>query len=166
VILGFDFTSGYATLIYVLGGLLVIVALPPPARSPVIVLGAPTYSYSVMTVPERRLEPKRYLTRLGVEYIIENKEATVTVTEVVTGVRRKNDGREEQFDAFKAPALAPLEKAPVRGFQLPLEIFDGLAEDDYEVAFLFWVRFTSTDVGRWEVVYDPKKRSHESAHFR
>jgi hypothetical protein len=53
----------------------------------------------------------------------------------------------------------------VRGFQLPLEIFDGLAEDDYEVAFLFWVRFTS-DVGRWEVVYDPKKRSHQSAHFR
>jgi len=54
----------------------------------------------------------------------------------------------------------------VRGFQLPLEIFDGLAEDDYEVAFLFWVRFTSPDRGRWEVVYDPKKRSHESAHFR
>ena len=100
MVLGFDFESWYATLIYILGGLLVLVAAlekvygwsrwvhrlfrpkpaAPPSRAPVIVLGGPSYSLSVETLQERRLEKTRLLTCLAVSYLIENKEAAVTVT--------------------------------------------------------------------------------------
>src|SRR5205085_1121857 len=101
------------------------------------------------------------LTCLAVSYLIENKEAAVTVTEVETGVRRRDDGREQRFEAFKAAALAPFEKTPVFGFVLAQEIFEGLTDPDYTSAFLFWAHFTAPDGRRWAVIYDPEGRSHD-----
>ena len=80
-----------------------------------IVMGAPNYHYSCAPLHERRIEQEKLLTRLEVGFVIENKEALVTVTKLAAGVRRADDGREQQFDAFNAPALAPLHDAPVRG---------------------------------------------------
>lgn len=183
--LGFDFTSGYAAVIYVLGGLLVVVAAleklygwthwvrrrfflgPEPSErapeAPIIVLGAPGYSYSKVTINERQLTQIPYITRLDPSYLIENKEAAVTVTDVTTGVRRKDDGREHEFENFRAPALAPLEKAPVGNVSIPKDLFDGLTEQDYQGAFVFWVRFRAHGGTRWEVSYDPSTQEHARA---
>jgi hypothetical protein len=134
----------------------------PPAtpKPPVIVLGAPSYSISTTPINERTLTKKAYLTRLDPSYLIENKEAAITVTDVTTGARRKDDGREHTFEAFGAPALAPLEKAPVQNVSLPEDIFDGFTEQDYKEAFVFWTRFTAPGYVRWEVVYDPSTGKH------
>jgi hypothetical protein len=183
MILGFDFTSEWATLIYVLGGALVVVAAlekvfgwfgrlrrrfrPAPPIPPVIVLGAPGYAYSTVTDPsERKLEQTRYLEKLTIGYLIENKEANITVTDVETGVRRKDTDLDQHFGAFKAPALAPLEKTPVQGFEVSHEFFDGLAEDDFQQVLRLWVRFTAPDRRRWEVTYDPVARDHSAVVVR
>jgi hypothetical protein len=174
--LAFDFTSGYAAIIYVVGGLLILVAAaeklygwsaalkrrlrPEPPTPPIIVLGAPTYHISLETVRERKLTPLNYLTKLDPSYLIENKEATVTVTDVTTGVRRKDDGRQHTFGDFKAAALAPLQTAPVRNVSLPFDLFDGLTDQDYQAAFIFWAHFTAPGGVRWEVGYDPQTREH------
>jgi hypothetical protein len=127
---------------------------PPPPRSPVIVLGAPTYSLSAVPLNERRAEQEKLLTRLSVAYYIENKEALVTITNVHAGVRRHADGREQRFEAFNAPALAPLEKTRVANFEVDREMFEGLVESDYKVAFVWWAHFTAPDGTRWEIAYD------------
>jgi hypothetical protein len=62
---------------------------PTPPQAPVIVLGHPGYSYNTVPLMERRLEKRALLTRLDPYYMIENKEATITVTDVTTGVRRE-----------------------------------------------------------------------------
>jgi hypothetical protein len=179
VVLGFAFTAWYALLAYVAGAYLLwrtfagqLVAdartvrralRPEPTQTPptpVVVLGHPGYSYSTTTFPERRLEEREYLTRLDPSYLIENKDATITVTDVTTGVRRRDDGREHTFAEFKAPALAPRETAPVRGVSIPHDLFDGLTEQDYEGAFFFWARFTALGGERCEVTYDPVAREH------
>lgn len=180
MLLGFDFTSSYATAIYVIGGLLVVVAAleklygwgrvvkhrvrpepEAPAESPIIVLGHPGYSISTETITERRLTPLNYLTKLDPFYVIENKEALVTVTDLTTGVRRKDCRGEHTFDNFKAAALAPLQTAPVRDVSIPRDLFDELTDQDYQTAFFFWVHFTSPGGIRWEVSYDPETRDHE-----
>lgn len=135
---------------------------PPPPRAPVIVFGAVDYLPSTFAVPERRLKPRRYLSELRVRYLIENKEATVTVTNVETGARRRDDGRVERFEAFRAPGLAPLETAPAESFRLSREIIDGLADNDFEQAFVFWARYTTPDGTRWETTYDPAANDHAS----
>lgn len=135
----------------------------PAPESPVVVLGHPSYSYDTMTFPERRLQQRNYLTQLDPSYLIENKEATITVTDVTTGARRRDDGREHAFAEFKAPAIAPGEKAPVMGVSIPQDLFDGLTDEDHEGAFLFWARFSAPGGARWEVVYDPVKIEHSRA---
>lgn len=126
---------------------------PAPPKPPVVVLGGPTYHYSVQPLHERRLQQEKLLTRLAVAFRIENKEALVTVTKVEAGVRR-TDGREQRFEAFKAPALAPLSEAPVRNFQIDRAMFEGLVESDFKAAFIWWARFTAPDGSRWEIGYD------------
>jgi hypothetical protein len=185
LLLGFDFTSSYATVVYVVGGLLVLVAAlekvfgwggwlrrhlrpepPPIVEPPIIVLGAPGYYSSTEQIVERRLTPLNYLTRLDPRYLIENKEASVTVTDLTTGVRRRDDGREHAFENFKAAALAPLEKAPVTNVSIPPDLFEGLTDQDVETAFLFWARFTGPGGLRWEVSYDPQTSDHQRRQLR
>jgi len=69
-------------------------------------------------------------------------------------VRRQTGGREQRFEAFNAPALAPLEKAPVNNFEIDPTMFEGLVESDFAAAFLWWVRFTAPDGTRWEIGFD------------
>jgi hypothetical protein len=102
---------------------------------------------------------ERLLTRLNAQFLIENKEALVTVTRLEAGVRRK-DGREQHFDAFNAPALAPLSEAPVRNFEVDPAMFEGLVESDFEAAFVWWVRFTAPDGTRWEIGYEGETRDY------
>lgn len=104
MILAFDFTSWYAAVIYVVGGVLVLVAAgeklfgwsrwlrqrlwPEPPQRP-LVLRDRSFTYSTETVPERRLEPRRYLEGLSATYRVENKEPKMTVLDISSGVRRK-----------------------------------------------------------------------------
>jgi hypothetical protein len=133
---------------------------PPPITPPVVVVGHPYYSYSTTSINERTLTKRAYLTRLEIGYSIENKEGVLTVTDVVTGVRRRDDGREHQDPGFRGAAIAPREAAPVRAYELPLELFDGLEERDHDGAFLVWARYTSPDEHRCEEIYDPVSRDH------
>lgn len=126
---------------------------PPPPRAPVVVIGGPTYHYSVVPLNERRIEQEKLLTRLNVSFLIENKEALVTVTKLEAGVRRK-DGREQRFQAFRAPALAPLHDAPVQNFEVDPGLFEGLVESDFRSGFVWWARFTGPDGTRWEIGFD------------
>jgi hypothetical protein len=126
---------------------------PVPPAAPVIVFGAPSFSYSMVPLHERRIEQEKLLTMLSASFLIENKEALVTVTKVEAGVRR-TDGREQRFEAFKAPALAPLHTAPVNGFEVETSMFEGLVESDFKEAFVWWARFTAPDGTRWEIGYD------------
>jgi hypothetical protein len=87
------------------------------------------------------------------------------VTDLTTGVRRRDDGREHAFDNFRAAALAPLEKAPVANVSIPRDLFDGLTDQDVETAFLFWARFTGPGGVRWEVSYDPQTGDHRRRQF-
>jgi hypothetical protein len=87
------------------------------------------------------------------EEIRAHGEALVTVRNLEAGVRR-TDGREQRFEAFKAPALAPLSEAPVRNFAVDQVMFEGLAESDFRAAFVCWARFTAPDGTRWEIGYD------------
>jgi hypothetical protein len=180
LLLGFDVTSGWATLVYVIGGLLLVVAIleklfgwgswikrklrpepETPAEAPIIVLGHPGYTITTETITERRVTPLNYLTRLDPDYVIENKEALITVTDLTTGARRKDGSGEHAFDNFKAAALAPLHTAPVRNVSVPRDLFDGLTDQDYETAFVFWAHFTAPGGIRWEVAYDPQTGDHE-----
>lgn len=126
---------------------------PAPPRAPVVVMGGPTYHYSVVPLTERRIEQEKLLTRLNVSFLIENKEALVTVTKLEAGVRRR-DGREQRFQDFNAPALAPLHDAPVRGFEVDPVLFEGLVESDFRAEFVWWARFTAPDGTRWEIGFD------------
>src|SRR5947207_1814346 len=65
---------------------------PEPPRPPIIVLGAPGFSLSMQPLNERRIVQEKLLTRLNASFLIENKEALVTVTKLEAGVRRKDDG--------------------------------------------------------------------------
>jgi hypothetical protein len=176
VVLGFDLVSWYGALVAVALAYLLWASVldtghrhfqaikrrlrPPAPESPLVVLGQPDYSFDTVTVRERRLEKRAYLTVLVVTYAIENKDAAATVTEVTTGVRRKDDGREHAFVRVKAPALTPGESASVRDFAIPKDLFDGLTDRDYYFAFLFWARFTAPGGVRWEVVFDPETTEH------
>jgi hypothetical protein len=94
VLAAFDFTSWYATLIYVVGGLLVLVAAAeklvgwscwlrkrrrPSERSvvvdePDVVLGHPGGEQSMTPLHELTGDESRRLTRVAPRYLIENKE--------------------------------------------------------------------------------------------
>jgi hypothetical protein len=126
---------------------------PAPPKAPIIVMGGPAYHVSVVPLHERLIEQEKPLTRLMVSFLIENKEALVTVTKLEVGARR-TDGREQRFEAFKAPALAPLEKAPVNNFEIDPWMLEGLVESDFQAAFVWWVRFTAPDGTRWEIAFD------------
>jgi hypothetical protein len=170
----FDFTSWYATVVYIVGGVLALVSAleklygwsrwlgsrrslrattSQPRRPPVIVVGGVSYSYSTTTINERTLTQRAFLTRLEANYAIENKEAAVTVTDVTTGVRRKEGGGQHASD-FRFVAMAPRDRELVR-LEVPFELFDGLTDRDYEDAFLFWVRFTAPEGWRCETRLDP-----------
>jgi hypothetical protein len=169
MVLGFDIASWYGILVPIAGVYLLWAAVidtghrhikavrgwlfPPPPVAPVLVLSAPGFHYSVEPLHERRLVQEKLLTRLSVSFQIENKEALITVRDVEAGVRR-TDGREQGFDAFKAPALAPLHNAPVTGFDVDTAIFEGLVESNFQAAFVRWARFTAPDGTRWEIGYD------------
>jgi len=127
---------------------------PVPPAAPIVVMGGPSYHYSVEPLHERRVEQEKLMTRLNVSFLIENKEALVTVTKLEAGVRRKDDGREQRFEAFNAPALAPLSNAPVNNFEVDRAMFDGLVESDFAAVFVWWARFTAPDGMRWEIGYD------------
>jgi hypothetical protein len=126
---------------------------PVQSKAPIVVMGGPSCSYSKVPLNERRIEQENLLTRLGVTFLIENKEALVTVTKLEAGVRRSDDGREQRFEEFKAPALAPLHDAPVSA-EVERTMFEGLVESDFQAAFVWWVRFTAPDGTRWEIAHD------------
>ncbi len=119
-LLGFDFTSGYAALIYVLGGALVLIAAaetlygwgrwlkrkarPEPPRQPLppqITISAPSTSVRLTQdedAPHRRLEA------VEPEYTITNFSSDRTIHQVRTGVRRRDGtGGDHQFDWYGAP---------------------------------------------------------------
>jgi hypothetical protein len=170
VVIGFDLTSWYGAIAAIAAVLVFWGAVverghqlsrwikartfPEAPKAPIVVLGAVGFGYNAVPLHERRIEQARLLTRLSAAFLIENKEAGVTVTKVEAGVRRIKDGREQRFEAFNAPALAPLEKAPVSGFELDPAMFEGLVESDFQAAFVWWARFTAPDGTRWEIAYD------------
>jgi hypothetical protein len=176
---GFDFTSWYAAVVYVVGGLLVLLAgvrealaairwarrklHSPPASPetavppPDVVLGQPGGSLSFDTSSE----PRR-LAAVEPRYLIENKEATEGIRDVVTGVRTR-DGREHGFDAFRAGLIAAKETAIVENVgSIPHDFLEGVHESAAFSAFLYWARFTRAET-RWEVVYDPETRENTYA---
>lgn len=177
MVLAVNFASWWAKLIYVGGGILVLAGVaklalgiardtkrklrPPPPVPPMVVFGHPSYSLSVEPLHERRLEQQRLLTKPKPSYLIENKDPSVTVADVTTGVRRKDHRREQTFSDFRAPAIAPGEKAPVTNVEVPPALFEGLTEEDYKGTLLFWARFSTDGTRRWEAVYDPETRNHQ-----
>jgi hypothetical protein len=146
VVLGFDPTSWYGLIVVIFGAYLFWSAVfetgrrqfgwimsrvrPETPEPPIVRLRAPGYSYSTETITERRLEKRRYLTMISPSYLIEHKDTT-TVTDVTTGVRRRDDGREGEFTNFKAAALAAGEKVRVTNASIPESLFDGLTDQDY-----------------------------------
>lgn len=153
MILAFDFTSWYAAVIYVVGGVLVLVAAgeklfgwsrwlrqrlwPEPPQRP-LVLRDRSFTYSTETVPERRLEPRRYLEGLSATYRVENKEPNMTVLDISSGVRRRDDGR-ELASGFSTTALSPGESTRPQHVSIPPDLFEGLTDEHHEGVFLFWV---------------------------
>jgi hypothetical protein len=171
VLADFDWTSGYGVAVAVASGILLWAAVvstghgfvrairarffsdPPPSMPPAVVLGGPACDYMAWPVQVRQLERDDFLVSLKVGFLIENKEALVTVRNLEAGVRR-TDGREQRFEAFKAPALAPLSNAPVTNFVVDNALIDGLGERDFRAAFVWWARFTGPDGIRWEIGFD------------
>jgi hypothetical protein len=178
VLAGFDFTSGYAALIYLLGGLLVIVAAgeklwgwgtwiwlrrktrlasstPEPAvEDPLVVLGHPGGHISLHQ-PDG--QEHRELATVRPHYLIENKEPEIGIRDVTTGVRTRQ-GRSFTFTDFYTGLIGPRETAPVDNVgSIPPEFLRGVHESKAFDAILWWARFTHNS-RRTEVVYDPETR--------
>ncbi len=113
--LGIDWTGTPAVILYVLGASLTVLAFlekvgkgaryllhrwqpAPPPRSTIIVLGAVGYKYNYDADSDRR-----NLIHLSAGYLIENKEGAVTVTDVETGLRRRDNGRESALRHSRPP---------------------------------------------------------------
>jgi hypothetical protein len=129
---------------------------PPPE----LVVSPPEFDYRSFAGNERRLVQRRYLASLTIGYAIENRDSIRAVTDVETGVRRRDDGRSERFERFRAVTLAAGERAQIAGFDLGREIIDGLAEDDLERAFVLWATYTGPDGARFETTFDPIASDH------
>lgn len=127
---------------------------------PELVIGAPEFDYRSFAGNERRLVQRRYLSSLTLGYAVENRDSTRAVTLLETGVRRRDDGRSERFERFRAVTLAAGERAQIAGFDLGHEIIDGLAEDDLERAFVLWTTYTGPDGARFETTFDPIASDH------
>ncbi len=176
MVLGFDVTSWYGLLVLVGAGYLFWTSVAetghrhirwiwrklrsaPPDRpaDPDVVLGHPG-GQTIMTPPSQlACGEKRKLVAVKPEYLIENKDPTVGIRDVVTGVRTR-DRQEHVFDSFFAGLIGADSQAPVADVgSIPGEWLDGVHESDAFTAFLYWARFTRQGV-RWEVVYDPRTR--------
>jgi hypothetical protein len=180
VVLGFDLTSWYGLLLAAALGYVFWTSVfetghrhyrwiksrfwPEPPEPPVIIIEGPGFTHRAEPIIERRLKPRAYLTHLDAYYRILNKDGTQTVTSVSTGIRRKDDGREHTFPNFSVAALAPSEATAVMHVSIPESLFDGLTEEDFGGAFLFWARFTTAPGGaRWEIVHDSATAEHSSS---
>lgn len=179
MVLGFDFTSWYAAVTGSVGGLLVLVAAaekvfgwsqwlrrqrePERPEPPVVIIEGPGFTAEAETIPERRLKPRAWLTKLDAYYRILNKDATRSLTNITTGIRRRDDAREHTFPTSGVVALAPREATPVISVSIPESLFEGLTEEDHREALLFWVRCTTAPGGaRWEIAVDPATGQHSS----
>jgi hypothetical protein len=177
VLSAFDFTSAYAAVIYVIGGLLVLVAAveklwgwgswfhrwrkrpetvdaPQQPDDPLVVLGHPGGSLSLHQPDGQEY---RELETVRPRYLIENKEPLIGIRDVTTGVRTRQ-GRSFTFTDFHAGLIGPRESACVENVgSMPGNFLRGVHESDAYTAFLYWARFTHNG-RRWEVVYDPNTR--------
>jgi len=134
-------------------------ARAPETVPPIIVADAVGYSYSAEPLNERRMGGARLLIRIEIAYGIENKEGGQTVVDVLTGMRRRDDGREYEDGGFRRVALAPRENVRAR-YELPTEFFEGFVEHDLKEAFLVWARYSSVAGERFEELYDPVSGEH------
>lgn len=134
----------------------------PPPTTPAVVLGGPWYSISIVPLIERELDPTAWLTKLEVGFRgIENREAAMTVRDVVVGVRRKEIGTVFQVPAFRVPAIAPGAREEIPRVNTPHAFFEGLTEQSYKDALMLWARFTDPSGHRWEVRLDAATQRHE-----
>lgn len=133
--------------------------LPGDLKSPepYVVLGHPGGQQSTTPLSELAEGEKSQLTRLAPRYLIENKDPTVGVREVTTGIRTRG-GRSHQFEQFFADLLGPGEQVTVDGVEIPPEFFEGVhTGGEPFAAFLYWAHFRRQDEP-WEVTYDPQTR--------
>jgi hypothetical protein len=128
----------------------------PPLVAPEIVLGHPSFQ-PVFAIGA---DEKRYVNALRPRYVIENKTTDTTVRDLTTGIRTR-DGREFDFDVFRAPALRAGETALVDNVEVSHEYLAGLHESAVGTALIYWVRFTAPDGIRWCVSYDTASRDHD-----
>ena len=136
---------------------------PEPPEPPVVIIEGPGFTHTTETIRERGLKPRALLTKLDAYYRILNKDATRSLTNITTGIRRRDDDREHTFPTSGVIALAPREATPVITVQIPESVFEGLTEEDHREALLFWVRCTTAPGGaRWEIAVDPSTGQHSS----
>lgn len=169
-LLGFDFASGYAAVIYVLGGVLVLIAAveklygwgrwlerkarpePPQLPPPSVTISAPSAS---IRLTHDEGAPHRRLAAVEPEYAITNFSPDLTIREVKTGVRRREGtGGDHQFDWHGAPCIEPKGSVVVDEVAIPEELLRGVHESLAERAFIFWARFTDDRGQRWEASRD------------
>jgi hypothetical protein len=175
-----DWSSWYAALLYVLGGVALVGTVvghvygfwgwlgkrlhpaptppEPPSKRPAVVLGHPGASISLTPLHELAQGEHSRVIKVEPLYVIENNDALRPIRDVTTGVRRR-DGREHTFEKFRAPMIGPKESAEVRNVDsIALDMLDGLHVANPELEFLYWARFEDDDGRRWEAAYDPQNR--------
>lgn len=166
MLLGFDFTSWYATTIYVFGGVLVLVAAaeklygwsrwlhrkvrPEPLIPPPVSIGEQISA--VRSYAQDEGEPTRHLAWISPRYEIRNDGPDYAIRDVTTGVRRRDRPGDYQFD-WHRPDIPPLTHRTVEGVEIPPKMFRDVHESVAQEAFVFWARFLAAG-GRWEVTRD------------
>ena len=170
MLLAFDFTSWYAAIVYVVGGLLVLVAAaeklygwsrslrrrvlpeppPPPIPPPVRISDQISANLSYAQDPGA---PHRHLARIAPRYTIHNGGGDQAIRDVMTGVRRRGGTSEHRFD-WHASEIDPLGERVVKDVEIPPEMFRDVHESVAQEAFVFWARFTDASGRVWEVTRD------------
>jgi len=134
----------------------------PLTQEPDVVLGHPGGQQSTTPLHEIPAGEHGRLIRVEPRYLIENKDPTVGIRDVTTGVQTR-DGRTHVFDSFFAALIAASSDALVENVgSIPMDFLDDVHESAAFTTFLYWTRFTRQGV-RWEVVYDPESRRNTYA---
>lgn len=133
---------------------------PARQRLPDIVLGHPSSTINLTPSLTLREGQKRQLIYLEPRYPIENKGSS-SIRDVTTGVRT-HDGREHEFDAYRAQLIGGGEVSWVEHVgSIPAGWLPEIHESVGADAFLYLARFTDSDRKRWEVTYEAQTRTTE-----
>lgn len=169
MLLGFDFTSWYAVLVYIAGAYLLwrtfagqVIAdaravrrkvkpePPEPPIPPLVSIGeqiGASISYA-----QDEGEAHRHLAWIRPTFEVHNDGADYAIRDVTTGVRRRDRAGDHQFN-WHAPDIPPLTHRRVEGVEIPPAMFRDVHESVAQDAFVFWARFLAAG-GRWEVTRD------------